>query len=96
MVTKGLAIGLLASFLSACGPASPYVIDQPQPDEMKPGPGLISKKYGHDGEIYIIGSPETKAEEERGRADRERRRQAGRPGAPVSSPATAPYNPPPA
>ncbi len=95
MVFKGLAIGLLASFLSACGPASPYVIDQPQPDKMKPGPGLFSKKYGHDGEIYIIGSPESKAEK-REREDRERRRQAGNPGAPVSSPATAPYNPPPA
>ena len=96
MVFKGLAIGLLASFLSACGPASPYVIDVPQPDKMKPGPGLFSKKYGHDGEIYIVGRPETKAEEERDRADRERRRLAGRPGAPVSSPATTPYNPPPA
>ncbi len=63
---------------------------------MKPGPGLFSKKYGHDGEIYIIGGPETKAEEEQDRADRGRRRLAGRPGAPVSSPATAPYNPPPA
>ncbi len=62
MVFKGLAIGLLASFLSACGPASPYVTDVPQPDKMKPGPGLFSKKYGHDGEIYLIGRPETKAE----------------------------------
>ena len=79
MVFKGLAIGLLASFLSACGPASPYVIDQPQPDKMKPGPGLFSKTYGDDGEIYIVGRPETKAEEERDRADRERRRLAGRP-----------------
>lgn len=95
MVFKGLAIGLLASLLSACGPASPYVIDQPQPDEMKPGPGLFSKKYGHEGEIYIIGSPDTKAEEKRDRADRERRRQAGNPQTPVTS-ATAPYNPPPA
>ena len=95
MVFKGLAIGLLASFLSACGPASPYVIDQPQPDEMKPGPGLFTKKYGHDGEYYIIGRPETKAEEERDRRDRERRRLAGNPGAPVTG-ATAPYNPPPA
>ncbi len=63
---------------------------------MKPGPGLFSKTYGHDGEIYIVGRPETKAEEERDRADRERRRLAGRPGAPVSSPATTPYNLPPA
>ena len=54
MVFKGLAIGLLAYLLSACGPASPYVIDVPQPDQMKPGPGLFSKTYGHDGEIYIV------------------------------------------
>ncbi|MCH8197232.1 MAG: hypothetical protein IH904_04030 [Proteobacteria bacterium] len=81
--------------MSACGPASPYVIDQPQPDEMKPGPGLFSKKYGKDGEIYLIGRPETKAEEERDRADRQRRRLAGNPRVPVTT-ATAPYNPPPA
>ncbi len=92
MVFKGLAIGLVASFLSACGPASPYVIDQPQPDEMKPGPGLFSKKYGHDGEFYLIGRPETEAEE-RDRADRERRRQAGNPRAPATR-ASAPYYPP--
>ncbi len=61
---------------------------------MKPGPGLFSKKYGKDGEIYIIGSPGTKAEE-RDRADRDRRRLAGNPGVPVTT-ATAPYNPPPA
>ncbi len=95
MVFKGLAIGLLASFLSACGPASPYVIDQPQPDKMKPGPGLFSKNYGRDGEIYIIGSPEESEAEKRDRRDRERRRLAGNPAAPVTT-ATAPYNPPPA
>ena len=61
---------------------------------MKPGPGLFSKKYGKDGEFYLIGSPETEAEE-RDRADRERRRQAGNPRAPVTS-ATSPYNPQPA
>ena len=94
MVSKGLAIGLVVSFLSACGPASPYVIDQPQPDEMKPGPGLFSKKYGKDGEFYLIGSPETEAEQ-REREERERRRQAGNPRAPVTG-ATAPYNPQPA
>jgi hypothetical protein len=94
MFSKGLAIGLLALLLSACGPASPYEIDQPQPDKMKPGPGLFSKKYGHDGEIYIIGAPESKAEE-KDRADRARRRQAGKPQAPTTT-ATARYSPPPA
>ena len=53
MMPKLLTFALVALFLSACGPASPYVIDQPQPDEMKPGGGLFS---GDDGEFVIYGS----------------------------------------
>ena len=52
MVSKGLAIALVALFLSACGPARPYAIDQPQPDEIPPGPGLFT---GEQGEWVIIG-----------------------------------------
>ncbi len=51
MVSKGLAIGLAALLLAACGPASPYVIDQPQPDEIPPGRGLLS---GSDGAFVIL------------------------------------------
>ena len=56
MVAKGLAIGLVALFLSACGPASRYVIDQPQPDEIPPGPGLFS---GKDGKFVLYGDSAT-------------------------------------
>ncbi len=59
MVSKGLAIGLAALFLSACGPASPYVIDQPQPDEIPPGRGVLS---GKDGEFVIFGRSKSEAE----------------------------------
>lgn len=61
MVSKGLAIGLVALFLSACGPASPYVIDQPQPDEIPPGPGFFS---GKDGEYVLWGSSQSEEEEQ--------------------------------
>ncbi len=53
MMPKLLTFALVALFLSACGPASPYVLVQPQPDEMKPGGGLFS---GDDGEFVIYGS----------------------------------------
>ena len=53
MMPKLLTFALVALFFSACGPASPYVIDQPQPDEMKRGGGLFS---GDDGEFVIYGS----------------------------------------
>ncbi len=59
MVSKGLAIGLAALLLSACGPASPYVIDQPQPDQIPPGRGLLS---GNDGEFVIFGRSKSEAE----------------------------------
>ncbi len=62
MVLRGLAIGLAALFLSACGPASPYVIDQPQPDEMKPGRGLFT---GKDGEYVLWGSSKSEEEEQK-------------------------------
>ena len=58
MVSKGLAIGLAVLILSACGPASPYVIDQPQPDEIPPGRGLLS---GSDGEFVILGRSKSEA-----------------------------------
>lgn len=51
MVLKGLAIGLVVLFLSACGPASRYDIDQPQPDEIPPGPGVFT---GEEGEYIIL------------------------------------------
>ena len=60
MVSKGLlAIGLAALLLSACGPASPYVIDQPQPDEIPPVRGVLS---GKDGEFVIFGRSKSEAE----------------------------------
>ena len=59
MVSKGLIIGLAALHLSACGPASSYVIDQPQPDEIPPGRGLLS---GSDGEFVILGRSKSEAE----------------------------------
>ncbi len=85
MVLRGLAIGLVALFLSACGPASPYVIDQPQPDEMKPGPGLFS---GKDGEYVLWGSSKSEAEEQK------ESRRTDSPGRPVSR-TTTPSNQPP-
>ena len=50
MISRGLAIGLVALLLSACGLASPYVIDQPQPDEIPPGAGVLT---GDEGEWVI-------------------------------------------
>ncbi len=85
MVLRGLAIGLVALFLSACGPASPYVIDQPQPDEIPPGPGLFT---GKDGEYVLWGSSKSEEEEQK-----ESRRTDSR-GRPVSS-VTTPGNRPP-
>ncbi|MFQ5765574.1 MAG: hypothetical protein ACE5GT_11645 [Rhodospirillales bacterium] len=84
MVSKGLAIGLVALFLSACGPASPYVIDQPQPDEIPPGRGLFT---GKDGEYVLWGSSKSEEEEQKEsrRTDSSVR--------PVSS-VTTPYNRP--
>ncbi len=54
MMQKVLAFALAVLFLSACGPASRYGIDQPQPDEIPPGPGLFS---GKDGEFVLYGNP---------------------------------------
>ncbi|MFQ6017061.1 MAG: hypothetical protein ACE5KF_02600 [Kiloniellaceae bacterium] len=51
MVSKCLAIALVALLLSACGRVSPYVVDQPQPDEIPPGPGLLT---GPEGEFVIF------------------------------------------
>ncbi len=85
MVLRGLAIGFVVVVLSACGPASPYVIDQPQPDEIPPGPGLFT---GKDGEWAIFGRSESEAEEQK-----ESRRTDSR-GRPVSS-VTTPGNRPP-
>ncbi len=85
MVLKGFAVGLVAVFLSACGPASPYVIDQPQPDEIPPGRGLFTGKHG---EYAILGSSESETEEPT------KPRPTNSPVRPVSS-AAAPYNRPP-
>ncbi len=54
MIRKALTIALVALGLSACGPASRYVIDQPQPDEIPPGPGLFT---GKDGKFILYGNP---------------------------------------
>ena len=56
MIQKALTVALVALVLSACGPASRYVIDQPQPDEIPPGPGLFT---GKDGKFVLYGNPGT-------------------------------------
>ena len=61
MVLRGIAIGLVALLLAACGPASRYVIDQPQPDEIPPGRGLFT---GKDGEYVVWGSWKSEEEEQ--------------------------------
>ena len=53
MIRKALTVALVALVLSACGRASRYVIDQPQPDEIPPGPGLFS---GKDGKFVLYGN----------------------------------------
>ncbi len=53
MIRKALAVALVALVLSACGRASSYVIDQPQPDEIPPGHGLFS---GEDGKFVLYGT----------------------------------------
>ncbi len=47
---KILAFAFVALLLSACGPARSLVHDVPQPDEMKPGPGVFS---GEDGKFVL-------------------------------------------
>ncbi len=54
MIRNALILAVVVMFLSACGRASSYVIDQPQPDEIPPGPGLFS---GKDGKFVLYGDP---------------------------------------
>ena len=54
MIRKALILAVLTLFLSACGPARPLVHDIAQPDEIPPGPGLLS---GKDGKFVLYGNP---------------------------------------
>ncbi len=55
MIRNALAVGFVAVLLVACGPAKPLVHDIPQPDEIPPGPGLLS---GKDGKFILFGASE--------------------------------------